>query len=350
MPELRTDWLTGRTVLVAENRAKRPNEFASSGKAALAAGIVAGDAQQSVEAGATVPACPFCAGNEHRTPPAVYEKFDAQGHWQIRVVPNMYPAVELEEWAAGDLPDAATTSETSAVAIPALGAHEVIVESPRHLALTSALSEAELCDVLAAYAARLRHWRDDGRFPYALVFKNQGQRAGASLVHLHSQLMALPVVPSAIDAELQRARDAFLRQGDCPYCRLIAQERASGERIIFDRDGYIAYCPFASWQPYEAWLLPVEHQASFEAIAPAPCSRLAGVLHLLIRRLEQLVPQAAYNMLLRTAPWTSDCDNCWHWRIELLPRIHSLAGLEMATGVHINPLPPERAARTLRPV
>jgi UDPglucose--hexose-1-phosphate uridylyltransferase len=231
----------------------------------------------------------------------------------------------------------------------ALGAHEVIIESARHIDRMSAMTAVELKRVLEAYSQRLRHWRDDGRFQYGLVFKNQGPRAGASLAHVHSQLMALPAVPPTVEREWQRAQHDFEKDGNCAYCRLNETERAAGARIVLDRDGFVAFCPSASLQPLEVWLQPAEHAPWYERPAEADAlERLAGVLHANLGKLESLVPDAAYNLLLRTAPWRPDAKRWCHWRIELLPRFNVLAGLELATGVHINPLAPEHAAARLR--
>ncbi|MEX0612126.1 MAG: DUF4931 domain-containing protein [Pirellulales bacterium] len=340
MSELRTDWLTGRAVIVAENRALRPNEFALAAAATTGSQTVANLALAEVGLPQVpgVPRCPFCAGNESKTPPPVYERLDEQGAWHVRVVPNMYPAVTPEDLVAGG-------------ARPTLagGVQEVIVESPRHIERTSALSATELRQVLDAYADRLRHWREDSRLRYGLVFKNQGSRAGATIAHLHSQFVALPKVPPAVDVEMRRAEDDYRRHQSCPYCRLIENERSFGERVVLDRDGYIAFCPFASLQPHEVWLLPGRHEPSFEQIStPGAMDRLASVCHALIQRLESIVQDGAYNMLLRTAPWMPGCDMWGHWRIELLPRVNAFAGFEIATGIHINPLAPEASARQLR--
>ncbi len=201
--------------------------------------------------------------------------------------------------------------------------------------------------MLEAYAARLRHLREQGTWQYGLVFKNQGRRAGASMAHVHSQLVALPFVPPTVEAEQQRAAEEFFRRDSCPYCRWIEQERLGGERIVLERDGFVAFCPFASWQPYEVWLMPVEHQPWVEATVADELDRLANVLHDLIGRIEQVVPGADYNFLIRTSPWVDGRERWSHWRIELLPRINSFAGFEVATGVHINHLAPERAALQL---
>jgi UDPglucose--hexose-1-phosphate uridylyltransferase len=337
MPQLRTDWLTGRTVIIAENRANRPNEFTQSPLHGEAASTRLSSPQAAAGHSAlqSATSCPFCVGNESKTPPSVYQTNDPRGRWQVRVVPNMFPAVELRP--------------QHGIAEPASGAHEVIIESSRHEDRMSALSIEELRAVLAAYADRLAHWHDDGRFRYGLLFKNQGQAAGASLAHVHSQLVALENLPPAIERELKAAQTHLEQVQGCAYCRLCEQERTGGARIVLERDGYLAFCPYASLQPLEVWVLPTDHQPWFERAAQATSiERLAGVLHLLFKKVDTLVPGASYNMLLRTAPWQPGVEMCCHWRIELLPRFNPLAGLELATGVHINPVPPELAARRLQ--
>jgi UDPglucose--hexose-1-phosphate uridylyltransferase len=329
-PELRTDWLTGRTVILAEHRANRPNEFD------VAAGSPTSPAP-SID-------CPFCPGQESGTPPAVDTRCDERGQWRVRVVPNMYPAVIPPEFDKLDDPQA-----KGGASVVALGAHEVIIESARHLERSSDLTVAELSDVLAVYSGRLSRWHDDGRFEYGLVFKNVGAWAGASLSHLHSQLIALPRVPSAVAAEFQRAEQHYAKEQTCAYCDLVASERAVGERIVFDRDGFIAFCPYVSLQPCEVWLLPTDHAAWFERQPRSDSvDRLASVLLPLLARIEAVLPLAAYNLLVRTAPWRSSAARCSHWRIEILPRVNPLAGFEMGTGIHINPISPTRAAEQLQ--
>jgi UDPglucose--hexose-1-phosphate uridylyltransferase len=341
VPELRTDWLTGRTVLIAENRALRPNDFVGE-----AAGEKLASAAGKFAIKSTLPTCPFCAGNESRTPPAVYEKLDDHGRWQVRVVPNMYAGVETDGPSVDPIPTESANDIFQAV--PAVGAHEVIIECPNHIDRMSALSKSELRSVLEAYAERLSHWRKDGRYRYGLIFKNQGPRAGASIAHLHSQLIALPFVPSEVEAENRRAAEAYSQQRSCPFCKLLAHERSEATRVVADRDGFLAFCPFASWQPHEVWLMPIAHRPAFEWTAPNELDRLTDVLLAVIARLESIIPDAAYNMLLRTALWFSGCDDWSHWRIELLPRINAFAGLEVATGIHINSMAPEHSALQLR--
>jgi UDPglucose--hexose-1-phosphate uridylyltransferase len=284
-------------------------------------------------------ACPFCPGQEHSTPPPVHEVLDEQRQWKIRVVPNKYPAVvqRVDETASPQ-------GESS----PALGVHEVIIESSRHVDRLSSLSVDELREVLQTYAQRLLHWRQNGRFAYGLVFKNQGPRAGASLAHLHSQFIALPTIPTTVNAEMRRAEHAALESDRCAYCRLLEQELSCGERIVYDECGYVAFCPYASLQPFEVWLMPKEHASAFEQNSSDGFQGLTEALHWLILRIERVVPDAAYNLLIRTAPWHGELSAWCHWRIELLPRATPLAGFELATGMFINPLAPERAAGKLR--
>jgi len=381
MQDLRTDWLTGRTVLVAENRALRPNEFnagSSHGKDSdEVADSSAGDSHDANR-------CPFCPGNEFQTPPPEYEQLDESGHWRLRVIPNKYPALSPDfplEFPSEPSPRAtfkpspsgrgqgegallfgtSNVSESSSeergmvsksllsTCVPAFGAHEVLIETARHISRTTSLSPIELSGVFEAYANRLRHWQRDSRLAFGLVFKNQGARAGASIAHLHSQLLAVPMVPPAVEAELTRAATAFQQSEKCPFCQWIEEERRQAVRIVFDHDGYVAICPFASLQPYEIWILPARHEPSFEhAMSAESLPRLTNFVYSAVERLEAQVPGASFNLLLRTAPWRVKCDNWFHWRIELLPRINPTAGLESATGIYINPVAPERAAKDLQ--
>ncbi len=315
MTELRKDWLTGRVVLLAEHRALRPNEFAPTAESSSAPDAAA---------------CPFCPGHESITPPAVFTRTDDAGHWRVRVVPNKFPAVALDEQAAA-------------------GAHEVVIESARHVDPMSSLTVAEFADMLDAYRQRLAHWRASGRFQYGLVFKNLGAAAGASLAHVHSQLIALPQVPAPIASELDRARQSLAEHGDCPYCRLVNEERLLRERVVLERDGFIAFCPYASLQPCEVWLMPTAHEPWFEhRPQQSGVDPLAEVLHTLLARIEAILPQPAYNLLVRTSPWQDEAAHAGHWRIEILPRTNPFAGLELATQIYINPLCPTRAAQQLR--
>jgi UDPglucose--hexose-1-phosphate uridylyltransferase len=315
MTDLRRDPLFDRTVIIAEERGERPNDFAH---------------RAHVLPQPTAESCPFCPGHEHQTPPAVYEQLDPQEGWRVRVVPNKYPAVRPDE--CGD----------------EAGAHEVIIETPQHTGRPVDLSPDELVDVLDAYRHRLRYWGQSGRFRYGLVFKNVGVAAGASLVHMHAQLLALAILPPAVERELERLKHFAERMGVCGICAQLDQECQSGDRVVMVNEQYVAYCPRASLQPYETWIVPRAHQPSFEGERTAvERGQLADTLHQVQARLEEVVPGANYNLLVHTSPWGATM-NFYHWRLEIRPRITGLAGLELASGVHLNQVSPERAARQLR--
>jgi len=315
MPELRIDPIIGRRVYIAEDRAGRPNDFE-----AFTSPPRPGPASQ----------CPFCAGNEDQTPVASATALDAQGRWRVRVVPNKYPAIMLETPV-----DAA------------FGAHEVIIESPEHRLELVELDVEVLAIILTVYRDRLRHWASDRRLKHAVLFKNSGFAAGASLEHVHSQLIALPYVPAAVQAKLESVARFHQSHGRCLYCELIGQEAAAGERLVLHERGYIAFCAYAPRQPYEAWLLPERHAARFESLEAGELGAQAQVLHELLHRLHAASPGAAYNLLLHTAPFAASEDS-FHWHWELVPRLTYEAGLEWGGDVYITPLSPERAAATLR--
>jgi UDPglucose--hexose-1-phosphate uridylyltransferase len=245
-------------------------------------------------------------------------------------VPNKFPAVAL------GFPDDS-----------AFGAHEVIIESPEHLADVVQLDVERLVLVLTTYRDRLRHWAADGRLAHAVLFKNAGFAAGASLEHVHSQLVALPYVPAAVQAELDGAARFGASQGKCVFCDLIEREAAAGERLVMRRHGYMAVCTYAPRQPYETWLLPERHVAHFERLDEADLQAQARALHELLRRLDAASPGAAYNLILHTAPFGA-AGEAYHWHWELVPRLAHEAGLEWGGGVYITALSPEHAAAALR--
>jgi UDPglucose--hexose-1-phosphate uridylyltransferase len=322
MPELRIDPVCGRRVYIAEERLGRPNDFVAveTGHAALV------DAQAAREA------CPFCAGHESATPHSSAEVGDAAGQWQVRVVPNKFPAVAFVSAAPG--------------------AHEVVIESPSHVAEILDLDASQFATVLGVYRDRLAHWASDARLRHGIVFKNSGCTAGASLEHIHSQLIALPYVSPYVEAELAGAQQYGAAHGGCIFCNTIAQEIAVGERLVFDDAGYAALCPYAARQPFETWIVPTRHAARFDQTPDADLPGLAAAIRGVLQRLASVCRSAgrelAYNLVLHTGPFDEIHAETYHWHWELIPRTTHLAGLEWGAGVYINPVSPERAARELR--
>lgn len=316
MPDLRIDPLTARRVIVAENRAGRPNDFAGAELSPVEANILPhGD-------------CPFCPGNESQTPHEKQQICDEQGRWIIRVVPNRFPSVEID-----------------APVDDAHGLHEVIIESCEHVSRVGQVNADHWADVLRVHVSRLDCAAAIDTLYYALLFKNVGVSGGASLSHLHSQFLALPEIAAPMRTELAALRAHYEVHSRCGWCDRIAEERI-GPRFIAEREGLIAFCPAVARQPFETWILPVEHEPDFRSVAKL--DRAAEFVHDMLCRVERAIGSAGYNVMVQTCPLRGVDPHHFHWRIEILPRVTPLAGLELATGIHICSLAPERAAGILR--
>ncbi len=330
MRQFRKDPLSDRWVAYALGRDDRPNEFEQGGHRREGA------------------RCPFCAGHEGDTPPpiAVYgaaarSPHDDGANWLVRVVPNKYPA--FRPHGSGEIVRTGLYESTDT-----MGAHEVIIESPRHVASLSELHDREVTLLVQAYRDRMLALKEDGRFRYALVFKNVGPQAGASLEHAHSQLVATPMVPPEVAGELRAAGHLYQQHQACFFCRVIADERARRERFVAETDRFIAVCPYASRMPYEMWILPREHASHFESQEDDALAELAFFLREMVRKLELLHGQLAYNFFVHTTPFDTSSPRHYHWHIEIFPRLTTTAGFEWGAGYYINPVPPEQAAAVLR--
>lgn len=332
MSELRKDSLVDRWVIIAENRAARPIEVTEA------------------PAPRTERACEFCEGREAATPGETLA-FRAPGWpadgpgWRVRVIPNKYPAL----WLPGEPLEPATGSPLFQRAAGD-GIHEVIVESPRHLTASAEQTPSELTEVLTAYRQRMQALRAAGLVRQVLVFKNVGAAAGASLAHLHSQLLGLAQVPRAMADELAGAADYLAARSACAFCDLIAAERAGGERVVLDTGDFLLICPWASRLAYELCLLPCRHASHFELDEQSSLPRLGELLQRCLAHLENSLGLRAYNLWLHSAPFDSTGYDHYHWHIEILPRATRIAGLEWGAGLYVNPVPPEQAAERLRAV
>jgi UDPglucose--hexose-1-phosphate uridylyltransferase len=308
--------------------------------------------------------CPFCGGNEALTT----RELDALREpgtsptgpgWRVRSVPNKYPFLNgVEERESGrsaerenrnaSLPFSRSPDLPLWSSYPATGPHEVLIDSPRHVVRASELSTAESLDVLRLYRLRLRAMRAEAGVRFVQIFKNVGEGAGASIEHLHSHLAALDVVPPDVVGELT-ALAAYRKQNqNCAYCDLVAAELAAGVRVVEATPRFVVTCPYASGFSYEMHVTPRAHSANFHEIDDAGLAEVAEVLQRSLLRLECVVDEPAYNLLLKTAPFDSFGDDHYHWRMVIAPRLNKAAGFEWATGILVNPLAPEDAAGTLR--
>ena len=331
MSELRRDPITGRWNIVNTDDPLGPEDF---------------QVEPHVLSGAT---CPFCYGNERMTPPEIYtiRPSSASGAnspgWQLRVVPNKFPALRIE----GDLNRRGLGLFDLCNGV---GAHEVIIETPEHQRHMADLSLQELEQVVVAFKARSLDLRGDHRLKYSLIFKNYGLPAGASLEHPHSQLIALPIVPKRVSEELKGAERYFEFRGRCPFCDMLQQELDEDERVICENKNFVAYCPYVSSFPFEMWILPKQHHSDFAAIGSEAIQDFVRMLKEVMGRLRSTLSDPSYNFIIHTAPIEPRERDEYHWHLELIPKLTKVAGFEWGTGFYINPTPPELAAKALREV
>jgi UDPglucose--hexose-1-phosphate uridylyltransferase len=349
--ELRHDWLADRWVIVAPQRSERPEDYSH----------IVSVLNDSTE-------CPFCYGHEFETPGtlASYSSADVNGSlsWQVRVVPNKFPAVNgvkyrVDSMQSAESPHFPLTPPLESESVNGAGidlyvrrqltgGHEVIIESPLHLQSLSQLDRETVGLVFRAYRDRLAYWRHERNASYAVVFKNVGYDAGASLAHTHSQLIATNILPTEVQRHVTRMEEYERIEGTCLFCRMLAEESEQGVRIVDRTAAFTAFCPFASRLPSMVNIVPNQHASSFESLDEVALDELAWLMHKLIRRIEHCYPKAAYNFVIHTAPIDKQDSSAFHWRMELFPRITKVAGFEWGSDCYINPISPEFAATLLR--
>jgi len=328
LPELRKDPITGRWVIIATDRAKRPTDFIRQPVPPASARI-----------------CPFDYGNEHKTPPEVLAFRNGSGRdeagWRVRVVPNKFPVLGIE----GSLD---RQGEGMYDKMNGIGAHEVIIETPDHAATLGDLSEKQIEEVLWAYKDRVLDLKKDRRFRYILLFRNHGEAAGASLEHPHSQLIALPVVPGLVKEEIDGAKQFYDFKERCIFCDIIREETRAGSRLVTETDRFTVVEPYAARFPFETWLLPKRHESHFEDTDAPTLANLAWILRATIRKLDQVLERPAYNFVVHSAPVQEPPLAYYHWHLEFIPKLTKVAGFEWGSGFYINPTPPEESAKFLR--
>lgn len=327
MPELRKDPILGRWVIISVERGKRPTDFLSPA--------------QRKKGGF----CPFCPGNEYTTPNEILAFRSPGGEpnkpdWTLRVMPNKFPALQI----GGDL---TKIGEGLYDKMQGVGAHEVIVETPDHSESLATIPQKRMEDVLWAYFMRIADLRKDSRLQYVLIFKNEGESAGATLEHTHTQLIALPIVPRTVKDEMDGAKNHFKLKERCIFCDIVNQELQDGRRVVAENENYIAVSPFAPRAPFETWILPKRHESAF---APKGNSfaGLAEIFQRVLKQLDSILEVPPYNFILHTSPFKEEENEYYHWHIEIMPKLTKIAGFEWGSGFYINPVPPEEAAKFMR--
>lgn len=328
MPELRKDPVIGRWVIISTQRRQRPQAFRK---------------YPNVKKGGF---CPFCEGNESHTPAEIIAYRSNGGPpnspgWTLRVVPNKYPALMIE----GDLGRAGLGIYDQ---MNGVGAHEVIIESPKHEDSLANMSIKQIYDIFWAFKERILDLQNDKRFRYILIFKNEGEAAGASLEHTHSQLIALPIIPKRMMEELDGSQSYFNYKERCVFCDIIKQELMFRDRIIEENNEFVSIVPFAPRFPFETWILPRQHNSRFETATQNDFNSLAMMIKKILMKMDKVLEIPPYNLILHSSPFSIPSDYYYHWHIELMPKLTHVAGFEWGTGFYINPVSPEEAAEYLR--
>ena len=260
--------------------------------------------------------------------------------WTLRVVPNKFPALQIH----GEL-----TKKGEGVfdRMNGIGAHEVIIETADHKLSLATMPLRAVEDVLWSYFFRLTDLNKDTRLKYVLIFKNEGEVAGSSLEHTHSQLIALPIVPKSVREEIESSKKYYDIKERCIFCDIINQELNADKRVIYENDKYVSISPFAPREPFETWILPKKHESNFSP-PDKSFSSLSEILQRTLKQLDRVLDTPPYNFIIHTSPFKEEINDYYHWHIEIVPKLTKTAGFEWGSGFYINPTPPEEATQYMK--
>ena len=336
MSDIRYDLIKDEYTIIAPERLRRPDGYG-----------IDPDNKSSID----ISSCPFCPGHEDMTKKEIFTLLDDNGQWETRVVPNLYKAVQIEvEWVNEDL----GAFERWA----GFGAHEVVIDTPRHLMRMDDWTKEEYYNWFVTLKARLCDLKNDLRLVYFSIFKNSGANAGATQSHPHSQIIALPIIPKSFRYRLEHAHRFYKEHGISVFQKVISQELSSKERIILESDSFLIFAPFASSFPFEISI--VSKKSNFVSmcdLGSGDMEELADIMQKLMMAMYEELNQFDFNILFNTPPmqknyatedYYDDIPNIWRFCITITPRLYKLAGFEIDSGIRINPVPPEKAAKLLR--
>ncbi len=338
MPELRKDPILNRWVIIAVERARRPKGL------------------RQVFAAPEEGECPFCEGKESQTPPEIFSirkenTAPNQPGWDTRVISSKTPFLRIE----GDLN---RRGQGIYDVMSGVGAHEIIVETPRHVANIADLEDIQIAKVVTCWIDRFVDLSQDERFKYVLIFKNYGWASGGGRIrHSRTQLIATPVTPKRVKEELAGARAYYDYHERCVFCDLIKQELRVKDRLVEETSDFIAVTAFASRFPFEIWILPKKHSCDFSSMSVESRLHFAHILKAVLNKLKTSLDDPPYNFVLHTSPFRrrktrsgywATIEEDYHWHLEIIPRLTSQAGFEWGTGFYICSISPEESAKYLK--
>ena len=341
MPELRQNPISKDWVIIAPERRKRPNQFRHH---TVQEKIPEPDKEEKDK-------CPFCPGNEEICGKAVLAYYeepekDAQSQWTLRVVQNKFPAL-----AEGEKTSRITEGDGNFfIKMNGVGYHEVVIEHPEHFQTIATMPCQSVERILSSYIERYQTLIKKPNVELLTIFRNNGPGAGTSLRHPHSQIIASPIIPIHIRHVVEEAVRYFDTMGRCIYCTMIEQEKMLGKRIISETEHFVAFAPFFSRSPFETWILPKKHRASFGKISPNEKKDLARILIDILQRLYHGLDNPDYNYMIHSAPYQEDPADYYHWHIQILPKLYKVAGFELGSGIYLNSANPEENAKYLKEI
>lgn len=284
--------------------------------------------------------CPFCAGNEEMTPPEIYRIRDNGSGWKIRVIPNKFPVLNVEEKYNRD--DGGVLEKFTGA-----GAHEIIVETPSHFEDISLSDPEYFKNIFITYRDRVRDLKKDFRLQYIQIFKNHKASAGATISHHHSQLIALPFVPGEVKKKISVLKTYYKKNNRTLFSEIISKEVEFGKRIIYENSGFLAVAPWYSKAPFQVSLYQKGGYPRFEDIKDKGLENLSEIFNTVMKKLISALGDPPLNIMLYNAPFTEDDVHGFNWYIEILPVLGGTGGFEAATGTYINTVLPEKAAEIL---
>jgi UDPglucose--hexose-1-phosphate uridylyltransferase len=328
MAEIRRDLVKSNWVGIVADMALKPQEFPIN--------------KWGIETTSNNIICPFCEGHEAFTPPEIMairhddSEANAAG-WSIRVIPNKFSVLH---------PDGILEKKHNGIYsnYNGVGRQEVIIETPEHGVDLHEFDEARIVMIINILKQRYNVLSQDDRIKYIQIYKNRGIFAGASQEHSHSQVIGLPFVPQ----ENSGVIDYYHKTGSCLLCDIIRQEKLVRERLVYETEHFLLICPYASRFPYETWVIPKKHCEHFGAISEAEINELAMLCKKYTSAMIDCLQNPAYNYMLNSAPVNVPYIPGFHWYLEITPRLLVTAGVDIATGIYMNPVAPELAASLLR--
>ena len=341
MPELRRDPIVGRWVIIATERAQRPGNIIDTSE---------------LTRQETGQPCPFCEHHESSVPPEVYAVRDHSPHnapgWKVRVVPSINPFLRIEPYFQ-------RRGQGLYDVVNGYGVHEVVIETPQHVANMADLDAGQIEQVIRAYAVRFQELSKNTQLKFIMVYKNFSRTTPSHFAHARSQIVATPINPMRAKDKLKGARDYFFHRERCIYCDLINQELDAKKRVVLESEHFAVITPFASRFPFETWIIPKKHHCDFERGIAGCENDLAQTLKAVLRKIKVGLNDPEYNYVIHSAPirrhskitpeWKT-IEEDYHWHIEVMPVLTRMAGFEKGTGFYICSIPPENTAEYLREV